>query len=116
MAGPVQGMLGDQWFVQLVERTSPGDEDKAKWPDERKKLREQMAQRGSYEVMADFTQDLRERMLDKVSVRRNEDTIDRILGQGKYAPKDEKEEAAPQGDQKSAPVSAPAAAPAAPAK
>jgi parvulin-like peptidyl-prolyl isomerase len=115
MAGPLQGMLGDQWFVQLVERTGPTDEDKAKWPEERKKLREQMAQRASYEVMADFTQDLRERMLAEVSVRRNEDVISRVLGVGKYAPKDEKpvEEVKP--DAAAAPAadaSAPAAAPA----
>jgi parvulin-like peptidyl-prolyl isomerase len=113
MSGPVQGMLGDQWFVQLVERTAPTEEDKAKWPEERKKLREQAAQQGSYEVMADFSQDLRERMLDKVPVRRNQDDIDRILGQGKYATKSETkadEAAAP-----AAPASAPAPAPAAPA-
>ena len=110
MAGPAQGMLGDKWFVQLVEKTAPTAEDKAKWPEERKKLREQMAQRSSYEVMADFTQDLRERMLEKVPVRRNEDTIARILGQGKYAPKEES--SADTGKKNAAAPPAPAAAPA----
>ena len=112
MAGPVQGMLGDQWFVQLVERTGPTEEEKAKWPEERKKLREQFAQRAGYEVMADFTKDLRDRMMDmNVSVSTNKDVIDRVLGQGKYAPKEEKKAS----DSAKTEAAAPAA-PAAPAK
>jgi hypothetical protein len=118
LAGPLKGMLGDNWFVELVERTGPTEEDKAKWPEERKTLREQKEQRNSYSVLADFTQDMRARMLDKSAVKRNQDTISRILGQGKYAPK---EEEAAEGEKKegevpvvptAVPTAAPAAAPA----
>ncbi len=114
LAGPLKGMLGDNWFVQLVERTGPTDEEKAKWPEERKKLREEKEQRSVYEALTDFSQDLRERMLDKVAVRRNEDVIARILGQGKYAPKDEKkpEDAKKEGAVPAATTAAPAPAPA----
>ncbi len=116
MAGPLQGMLGDKWFVQLAERIAPTEEDKAKWPEERKKLREQKAQRAAYELMADFTQDLRERMLEKVPVRRNEDAISRILGQGKYAPKDEEAAGGAKKAATAPAAPAPAAPPVAPSK
>ena len=109
LAGPVRGMIGDIWFVQLVERTGPTDEEKAKWPEERKSRREQMAQQASYEMMADFTQDLRERLLEKVPVRRNDDVIARILGQGKYAQKNEKKAAEEAAKKDAAAPAAPAA-------
>ncbi|MBW7863973.1 MAG: hypothetical protein GX580_16650 [Candidatus Hydrogenedens sp.] len=85
MAGPLQGMLGDTWFVQLVERIPPTQEDQAKWPEERKQRLDMARRMAESEYVSDFTKDLRERMLAQVTFTQNTDAFDRILGRGKYA-------------------------------
>lgn len=120
MAGPLSGMLGDTWFVQLVEKTPPTDEEKANWAEERKTRREQAVRMGEYGFLSDYTKNLRERMLASVNFTQNNDAIDEILGRGKYAPEPEGEgegeggaaapAAAPAAE--SAPAAAPAAEPA----
>lgn len=85
IAGPLQGMVGDTWFVQLVERIPPTPEDRAKWPEERKQRLDMARRMAEYEYVSDFTKDLRERMLAQVTFTQNSDAFDRILGRGKYA-------------------------------
>lgn len=104
VAGPISGMLKDTWFVELVEKTPPTEEDKAKWPEERKQKKEQEIRAMAAEFAADFTKDLRERMLAQVNFTQDQDAMDRILGRGKYSP--EKEEAEKPAEDAAAPTPA----------
>jgi len=112
VAGPITGMLQDTWFVELVEKTPPTEEDKAKWPEERKQKKEQEIRALLAEYEPDFRKDLRERMLAQVSFTQDQDAMDRILGRGKYAPEKEEDEK-PAGDAAAPAPEADAAAPAA---
>lgn len=111
VAGPLKGMLNDTWFIELVEKTPPTEEDKAAWPEERKQKKEQQIRALEAEYAADFTKDLRERMLAQVTFTQDQDAMDRILGRGKYAPpkKAEAEKPAEDAAAPAADVPAPAA-------
>ena len=81
MGGPVTGFMGQTYFVELVERTPPTEEDKAGWDEERKSLRDSALQFAEREFLEDFAADLRERMAQQVPLSINHQLIAEILGQ-----------------------------------
>ena len=97
LAGPLGGFFGEAWFFELVERTDPSEEELAGLEGERETVRERMKQAAQYELMADYTKDLRERMLANVSFQQNAEVMDRILGRGEFAPKEGEGEGAAAG-------------------
>ena len=80
VAGPLSGFFGEAWFFELIERTPPTEEELAGLEGEREELKNRMVQTRKYELLADFTKDLRERMLANVSYQQHTDVLDRILG------------------------------------
>ncbi len=82
MAGPLTGFFGDAWFVELIERVEPTEEEYAALSAEREQLRERLTQTAMYETVADYAKDLRERMLAQVPYRQDEAALERILGRG----------------------------------
>lgn len=60
MAGPVNGFGGgDAYFVELVERKPPTDEDRKEFDKERKTLRDQKVNMAQSELIQDFAKELR---------------------------------------------------------
>ena len=80
LIGPLSGFFGDAWFFELVERVQPSAEELAAMEEEREEIRERMRQTAQYELLADYTKDLRERMLASVTFQQNTAALNRILG------------------------------------
>lgn len=80
IAGPLSGFFGDAWFFELLERTEPTEEELAGMAEEKKQIRDQKKQMAQYELLADYTKDLRERMLASVPFKQNNEVLDKILG------------------------------------
>ena len=80
VAGPLSGFLGGYWFFELLERDAPTPEELADMQEEREEMKERFIQTAQFEMMSDFTQDLRERMMASVSFTQDTAAFDRILG------------------------------------
>ncbi len=80
VGGPLNGFLGETFFVELIERIDPKEEDLADVEGEREEIEKRIKQTNSYEMLADYTKDLRERMLASVAYEQNTEVMDRILG------------------------------------
>lgn len=80
MGGPLKDFQNQTFFVELVKRTPPTEEDKQNWAEERKQRRESMMTAAENELLEDYLADLRERSLAQVPIRLNQNVIDRILG------------------------------------
>lgn len=80
VAGPLAGFLGDAWFFELIERQEPSKEELDGFEGEREEIQDRMKQTAQYEILADFTKDLRERMLANVSYHQDTAVLDKILG------------------------------------
>lgn len=93
IAGPLSGFFGESWFFELIERTPPTEEELSGLEGEREEAKNRLVQTRKYEIMTDFTKDLRERMLANVSYQQNTEVLDRILGRNLTA-----EEAAAEGE------------------
>ena len=76
VAGPLSGFFGEAWFFELIERTPPTEEELAGLEGEREELKNRMVQTRTYELLAEFTKDLRERMLANVSYQQHTDVLD----------------------------------------
>lgn len=80
MAGPFTDFRGDTYFVELLDRTPPAEEEKETWAEDRKQLREQRLSEAELALFSDYRQDLGERMLREVTLDLDQPTIDAILG------------------------------------
>lgn len=89
VAGPLSGFFGDAWFFELVEMIQPTSEELAALEDERNEIRERMTQTASYELIADYTKDLRERMLASVPFQQDVAALNRILGRDRTPSQEE---------------------------
>ncbi len=80
-AGPIKGMRGDLYFVELVKRTPPTDENWAKdWPKEQDMMRKSAIASKRNQILTDYLADLRLRT-EKVSpIQRDYAAVGRILG------------------------------------
>ncbi len=82
MSGPLTGFLGNTFFVELMKRTEPAEEDKADWDVQRKQLRNGSLSLAVNELVLDYRVDLRERIGQegRTMVTKNQALLDRILG------------------------------------
>lgn len=114
LAGPIAGLMGnDQYFLQLVERKPPTDEDKKEFDNERVSLRAQKATEAKNDLMQDLTQDLRDTTKQKFQVELDQTVLGMMLDRDKKA-ESPAETPAPAAAETSAPAAdAPAPAPAA---
>ncbi|HPO13256.1 MAG TPA: peptidyl-prolyl cis-trans isomerase [Candidatus Hydrogenedentes bacterium] len=78
--GPLTDYQGNTFFVELLKRTPPAEEDKAKWDEDRKKLRDTETRQAENAILEDYLADMRERTLPQVSFTTNQAMIDEILG------------------------------------
>lgn len=80
VGGPLQDFRGETFFVQLVEKTPPTEEDKKGWEKERKDMIDQNTQNAMYELSDDYCQFLREKAMSKINITIDQPLIDQILG------------------------------------
>jgi hypothetical protein len=80
MGEPIRGFLGAYWFFELLERDAPTAEALAELKEERKEIKDRIVQTAQYEILSDYTKDLRERMMPTVSYTQDTAALDRILG------------------------------------
>ena len=80
VVGPLSGFFGDTWFFELVERIDPSEEELAALEEERQAIVERLTQTAQFEILSDYTKDLRERMLASVAYTQDAAAFDRILG------------------------------------
>jgi len=104
IVGPVEGLLGDTWLAQLVEKQVPSAEELAKLQEERKQIAEQMKKSEEGNYINDYIQDLRRRLLASVPLTVRQEIIDEIVG--KTAATGSKENAEGQSGDTSAPAAA----------
>ncbi len=89
MGGPLKDFQNQTFFVELVKRTPPTEEDKQNWAEERKQRRESLMTAAENEFLEDYLADLRERSLAQVPIRLDQKAIDRILGRDQPQESDE---------------------------
>lgn len=116
-AGPIQGMRGESYFVELVKKAPPTDEEWAnEWPKEEKQLRDTALATRKNELLMDYLADLRERAVRENSIERNNTAIEKILSAGEQeeepAPADTTETTATTGESQTGEAQPDAAAPA----
>ncbi len=80
MDGPLRDFRGDSFFVELVKKTPPTEEEKKDWDEERKQLRENALRMTQSDLLEDYRQYLRETVLPTVDSRVDQQTINKILG------------------------------------
>jgi hypothetical protein len=86
MAGPLQDFLANTYFIELSDRTAPTEEDKAKWPEEKQMLRDQIASRKGLNLIEDYALHLRQTKLPQTMVRYNTELINQIVGRNADEP------------------------------
>jgi len=80
VAAPLNDYFGRAYVLQLAERIDPSDEDKAKWDEERKTLREQRTQMAKNLYLDDYIRDLRARLKGSVEPDYYPDKLNLIAG------------------------------------
>lgn len=80
VAAPLNDYFGHAYVVQLVERIDPSEEDKAKWDEERKTLREQRTQMAQNLYLDDYIRDLRARLKESVKPGYDAEKLNQITG------------------------------------
>jgi len=80
VGGPVKGFLGEYWFFELVERDAPTPEKLAEMTKERKEVKDRIVQTAQYEILADFTKNLRETEIANTPFTQDNEAFNRILG------------------------------------
>jgi len=79
--GPLQGFQGDAYFVELVKKTPPTDEDwENEWPGQEKSLRASALAIKRNQLLMDYLAHLRERAGTDTPVQRNYLALSEILG------------------------------------
>ncbi len=99
--GPLADYMGTTFFVELIKRTPPTEEDKAKWDEDAKKMRETAYTQAKNQVLEDYLADLRERMLPQTSFTTDQAMLAEILGRNQ--PKEKEGEAPAEGETPAAP-------------
>lgn len=86
MSAPLTDFRNNVYFIELADRQGPTEEDKAKWVEEKKTLRDQIASRKGMQLLEDYAKHLRETRLPKTNVTFNSELIDQIVGRSKDEP------------------------------
>ena len=76
----LQDFRNNYYFVELADRQEPTEEDKAKWPEEKERLREQIASRKGMDIIEDYALYLRQTKVPATYVSMNNDLISLIIG------------------------------------
>ncbi len=80
-AGPISGFSGQIYFIELVSKSAPTDEDwETKWPEEEKQLRESALSAQQNKLIMDYLALLREKAGSETPVQRNWLAINEVLG------------------------------------
>ena len=80
IVGPVNGLLGDMWLAQLVEKQVPQAADLAQFADERKQIIDRLKQTEEGNYVNDYVQHLRRQRLASMPLTVQQDIIDEIIG------------------------------------
>ncbi len=80
MAGPLTDFRNDTYFIELIERMPPTDEELADMEEERQNLRDSEIRSREFALLTDYLQDYRERVLPTVSFTMDAQLMDLILG------------------------------------
>ncbi|MCK5863038.1 MAG: SurA N-terminal domain-containing protein, partial [Candidatus Hydrogenedentes bacterium] len=80
ISGPLRGFIGAYWFFELVERDAPTADELIELKEEREEIKDRMIRTAQYEILSDYTKDLRERMMASVPYTQDNAAFDRILG------------------------------------
>ncbi|HOV33687.1 MAG TPA: SurA N-terminal domain-containing protein [Candidatus Hydrogenedens sp.] len=95
LAGPIKDFNNEYYFVQLLERTLPTEEDKPKMEEEKKKMLDMEIRMAQNEILNDYLLYLRENaMKSGIPIKINQQLISSILGENK---KTEEKEGAEKG-------------------
>lgn len=106
-AGPVAGFSGnDEYFVQLVDRKPPTDEDRKSpdWEKEKKQARDQRVNQAKSDLMEDLTKDLKERTKSTFNVELDQNVLGQMLERDRKPAADGKAAEAPAAPAESAPA------------
>ncbi|MFM1920965.1 MAG: hypothetical protein RLZZ303_2599 [Candidatus Hydrogenedentota bacterium] len=76
----LQDFRNNYYFVELADRQEPTEEDKAKWPEEKERLREQIASRKGMDIIEDYALYLRQTKIPATYVSMDNDLISLIIG------------------------------------
>jgi len=86
-AGPLQGFQGEAYFVELLKKSPPTDEDwENEWPEQEKSLRESALANKRNQLLMDYLAHLRERAGTGTPVQRNYLALSEILGTNEDTP------------------------------
>lgn len=98
-AGPLQGMQAESYFIELMKKTPPTDDDWNKaWPEEEKTLRKNSLIARQNAVLMDYLADLRERSTKETPIQRDNETINKLLNPPQEEPNPEENAAGTTGD------------------
>jgi hypothetical protein len=88
-AGPLRGFRGEQYFIELLKKTAPTEDDWANsWPKEEPELKKTALEAKKSEFIMDYLEDLRQRSKSMISM--NAEAIANVL-----SPPEETEDDAP---------------------
>ncbi|MBI2425122.1 MAG: SurA N-terminal domain-containing protein [Candidatus Hydrogenedentes bacterium] len=79
-SGALSGMLGDTYFFELVSLTTPTEEERAGWEEEKKTLHLQAMRRSEMELFDDFRRFISEKYLQTIDWSINDVMLSDILG------------------------------------
>lgn len=81
MVGPIRNALQDTYFVELLEKNGPTEEDRAQFDEARERIRQNETARARFQMLDDYRKDLRERLLDsgRVAMTTNTRVLEEIL-------------------------------------
>jgi parvulin-like peptidyl-prolyl isomerase len=102
--GPIRGFRENAYFVELVKKTPPTDEEwQNDWPKEEDSLRKSAVAAKRNQLLSDYLTDLRDRVAKDVPIHRDYVAIGKVLG----TEKEEAQEAPEQEEKPSRPVPPP---------
>jgi parvulin-like peptidyl-prolyl isomerase len=80
MGGPLQDFRGASYFVELVSKTPPSEEDRENWEEQREQLEQNRLRMAQNDLIEDMRLYLRQDLLDNIQLRVNQQLINEILG------------------------------------
>jgi hypothetical protein len=113
IAGPLEDFRGESFFVELIEKQDPSEEDKANWADERKQIAESERRTRENDILEDYVKYLHDNKLLVAGAQINQRVLDNILGRNLPASSTAGTNGANEGASPAEEVAIPAEAPAA---
>jgi len=77
-AGPLRGFRGEQYFIELLKKTAPTEDDWANvWPKEESELKKAALEAKKSELIMDYLEDLHQRSKSQISI--NTEAVGKVL-------------------------------------